>query len=84
MEKISVVVPCYNESTLLRETLKELKKVLDDIAISENYMYEIIFVDDGSEDNTLAVIKELSHDDDAIKYISFSRNFGKNQPCWQG
>ncbi len=84
MEKISVVVPCYNEGNILIDTLKQIKAVLEDKYISENYMHEIIFVDDGSEDNTFSIIKEFSYYDSAVNFISFSRNFGKESAMLAG
>ncbi len=67
--KFSVIVPCYNEENNVNELYLELKKQL-------NFNYEIIFVDDGSTDNTLSIIKLLNEKDNRVKYISFSRNFG--------
>ena len=70
-KKVSVVVPCYNEAESLKAFYEELKKHLP-----EAYSYEIIFVNDGSNDDTLDIIKNIRQDDEAIHYISFSRNFG--------
>jgi polyisoprenyl-phosphate glycosyltransferase len=69
--KISVVVPCYNESESINEFHKVISGVLDG-----KYDYEIILVNDGSKDQTLSKIRELSNVDKRVKYISFSRNFG--------
>ncbi len=82
MEKISVVVPCYNEEKALPLFYEELKKNITDF--SRNVEFEIILVNDGSKDNTLNVIKSLSKKDDRIKYISFSRNFGKEAAIYAG
>lgn len=79
MKKISVVVPCYNEEESIPYFYKEIKKVTKDMSIK----LELIFIDDGSRDNTLSVIKELSEDKD-VKYISFSRNFGKEAAMYAG
>ena len=68
---ISIVVPCYNEADNIRILINRIKKVL------LSYRYEIIFVDDGSTDDTLQTLIQLSISDKKIKYISFSRNFGQ-------
>lgn len=73
-ELISIVVPCYNEEEAIplfySEILKQIEKM--------NYLdFEIIFVNDGSKDNSLKIMRELSKKDKRIKYVSFSRNFGK-------
>ena len=82
MEKISIVVPCYNEEKALplfyEELNKNLKKFPNEID------FEIIFVNDGSNDNTFKVIKDLLSRDTRIKYISFSRNFGKEAAIYAG
>ncbi len=69
--KISVVVPAFNEEQVLPETVRRLTDVL-----SAYPNYEIIFVDDGSSDNTLAVLKKARDADDRIHYVALSRNFG--------
>jgi len=69
---ISVVVPALNEQELLNELYKRLSNSLDNI----DKDYEIIFVDDGSTDETLNLLKELNRNDQRVKSISFSRNFG--------
>lgn len=84
MKLISLIVPCYNESEPLRDTFDELKRVLEQRQIIDNYMYEIIFINDGSSDNTLSIIKDLSTLDDSVKYISFTRNFGKESGMLAG
>ena len=71
LRKISVVVPCFNEEEGLKTFNDELIKFLP-----ENYRHEIIYVNDGSSDNTFQVILNLAKDNQNIKYISFSRNFG--------
>ncbi len=82
MEKISVVVPCYNEEKALPLFYEELKKNMKDLA--RNVEFEVLFVNDGSKDNTLKIIKDLAKIDDRIKYISFSRNFGKEAAIYAG
>lgn len=81
MDKISIIVPCYNEEKTLPLFYEELKK---NINTFQNTEFEIIFVNDGSRDKTLEVIKELLKQDSCIKYISFSRNFGKESAIFAG
>ncbi len=73
MDLISIVVPCYNEEESMPQFYKEVTKVLKTMSVE----HEIIFVDDGSKDKTLAVAKKLHELDSRVRYISFSRNFGK-------
>lgn len=68
----SIVVPLYNEELVINETYKRLKKVMD----STEESYEIVFVNDGSKDNTVQMVKEICAEDKNIKLLSFSRNFG--------
>lgn len=75
MEKISVLVPCYNEEKALPLFYEELVKNINNFP--ENIEFEILFINDGSKDNTLSVIKDLKEKDSRIHYVSFSRNFGK-------
>jgi len=79
MEKISVIVPCYNEEANIKLFYDELKKVLKKTKIE----LELIFVDDGSSDNTLLEIKKLSKDP-SVNYLTFSRNFGKEAAMYAG
>ena len=81
MEIISVIVPCFNEQESLPFFYEEINKV----SIQMNALsFEFIFVDDGSKDNTLSVIKEYASKDERVKYISFSRNFGKEAAIYAG
>lgn len=73
-KKISVIVSCYNEEESLPLFYEEMSKVMDEISQND---FELIFVNDGSRDNTLKEIKELRAKDKRVRYISFSRNFGK-------
>jgi len=81
MKKISVVVPCYNEQEALpifyEETTKELTKIPD-------VTWEFVLVDDGSRDKTLETMQQLAEKDEKVKYISFSRNFGKESAMYAG
>ena len=82
MEKISIVVPCYNEENALPLFYDELQKNIK--AFPENVEFEILFINDGSKDHTLNIIKSLAKKDKQIKYISFSRNFGKESAIYAG
>ncbi len=82
MEKISVIVPCYNEENALPLFYEELQKNIK--TFSQNIEFEILFINDGSKDHTLNVIKDLAKKDSQIKYISFSRNFGKESAIYAG
>lgn len=84
MKKLSLVIPCYNESSPLRETYKEIKRVLETSEVSNTYDYELIFVNDGSTDDTVNIIKELATIDNSVKYVSFTRNFGKESGMLAG
>lgn len=79
---LSLVVPCYNEEAVLMLFYDRCINALD--MISDSTDYEIIFVDDGSTDRSLEIMKELSHIDIRVKYISFSRNFGKEAGIYAG
>ena len=74
MKKISIIVPAYNEQDSLPFLYERLEKLINSI---ENYEFEILFVNDGSKDKTLELIKEYREKDKRISYVDFSRNFGK-------
>lgn len=74
MDLISVVVPCYNEQESLPIFYNEVNKVADGM---KNVKFEFIFIDDGSKDETLSIAKNLREKDNRVRFISFSRNFGK-------
>lgn len=80
MKKVSIIVPCYNEEESIPLFYKEIKKVFSKI----NYKLELIFVNDGSKDKTLELIRNLSKKDKEANYISLSRNFGKEAAMWAG
>ena len=73
MKTISVVVPVYCEGQVVQESYRRLKAVLDGL---DGYQYELLFVDDGSSDDTLVQLKALSSKDPKLRIVSFSRNFG--------
>ena len=79
--KISLIVPCYNEEASLSSFYRELNTVS---ASMPEYEFEYLFIDDGSRDNTLSIIKNFSKDDLRVKYISFSKNFGKESAMYAG
>ncbi len=74
MKKITVLVPAYNEEDVLEKLHARLGQVLDNL---ENYSFEILFVNDGSKDKTLDIIKALQKQDSRISYVDLSRNYGK-------
>ena len=82
MEKISIVVPCYNEEKNINNFYEEMIKTLE--KVKENYSYEIIFVNDGSNDQTEVEVKKVRKTDKNIILISFSRNFGKEAAIYAG
>ncbi len=80
-EKISIIVPCYNEEEAIPYFYEEIKKVAQEM----NYVtFEYLFINDGSKDNTLEKLRELSRKDKKVRYISFSRNFGKEAAMYAG
>ena len=77
---ISIIVPCYNEQAALPIFYDEIRKVLG----SMDETYELLFVNDGSKDETLPILRTLSEKDEHVKYLSFSRNFGKEAAMYAG
>ena len=82
MEKISVIVSCYNEEKALPLFYEEMEKVRK--KDFKDVEFEYIFVNDGSKDKTLEKIKEFRKKDKKVRYISFSRNFGKEAAMYAG
>lgn len=78
MDLLSIVVPCYNEEESVAIFLDEIQKTL------VGFDYEVIFINDGSDDSTLEKIKNLADSNSNVKYISFSRNFGKESAIYAG
>lgn len=74
MDKISLVVPCYNEEAALPLFYKEADRVTREM---DSCAFEFVFVDDGSKDGTLPILRELAQKDERVRFVSFSRNFGK-------
>lgn len=81
MDKISVIIPCLDEEEAIPVYYEAMKPVMDEMNEVE---YELIFVDDGSLDGTLSVMRELSEKDRRCRYLSFSRNFGKEAALYAG
>ena len=78
---ISIVVPCFNEQEVLPYFYEEIKKIAQ--KMNKNN-FEFIFINDGSNDNTINVIKNYASQDKRVKYVSFSRNFGKEAAIYAG
>ena len=83
MDKISIIVSCYNEEKMINLLYD---KLIQEAEIEEfkNVEFEYLFVDDGSKDKTLELVKELAQNDKRVRYISFSRNFGKEAAMCAG
>ena len=80
-KKLSLIIPCYNEQEGLPIFIKETTRILKSIPVDE---YELLFINDGSKDNTLQILKEFAKKDEHITYLSFSRNFGKEAAMYAG
>ena len=74
MKKVSIIIPAYNEEESLPLLYDRLSKVISNL---KNYEFELLFINDGSKDNTLKIIKGLREKNSKISYVDFSRNFGK-------
>lgn len=81
MDKLTIIVPCYNEEEALPVFYQEIKKVLKEMGEVET---ELLFIDDGSKDRTLQVLRLLGSNDKSCRYIAFSRNFGKEAAMYAG
>ena len=84
MKKISCIIPCYNEEAALPYFLREIRKVADQMSATDPVLFEILFVNDGSKDRTLEILREAAKEDARVRYISFSRNFGKEAAMYAG
>lgn len=85
MKLVSVVVPCYNEQEVLPMFYDEITKVTD--GMKEQYPeleFEFLFINDGSKDKTLEIFRKLADRDERVRYVSFSRNFGKESGMYAG
>ena len=81
---ISVIVPCYNEDAVLPYFFAQIRKVMDNMFTTQNLRFELLFIDDGSRDKTLELLRAFSAEDKRVRYISFSRNFGKEAAMYAG
>ncbi|GAA6318335.1 glycosyltransferase family 2 protein [Anaerostipes hominis (ex Lee et al. 2021)] len=81
MEVCTCIVPCFNEEEAIPYYYEEMQKVMQKVPELD---FELLFVDDGSCDGTLKVLKELAQKDSGVRYISFSRNFGKEAALYAG
>ena len=79
--KLTAIVPCYNEESALHFFYEEMQKAMRQM---QDVEFELLFVNDGSKDGTLEVIEELAAKDSRVKYVSFSRNFGKEAAIYAG
>lgn len=80
-QKICLIIPSYNEEKMIDTLYHEITKVVNDI---EGYDFTLLFVDDGSKDQTLALVKNHAISDTRVKYVSFSRNYGKEAAMLAG
>ena len=80
-DKISVIVPCYNEELSLDYFYDEIDKISKEM---KNVDFELLFINDGSRDKTLSILREMAKKDKRVRYVSFSRNFGKEAGMWAG
>lgn len=84
MKRISCIVPCYNEEESLPIFYKEICKVAAEMAQVYNVAFEFVFVNDGSKDKALDILRSFAQKDSRVRYISFSRNFGKESAMYAG
>ena len=81
MKTVDIIVPCYNEEACLPAFYEETRKILEQIS---GYSFTYILVNDGSQDGTLSRMKELAAAHSHVRYLSFSRNFGKEAAMYAG
>ncbi len=81
MEKISIIVPCYNEEEALPIFYKHINRVFEEM---KKIDFELLLINDGSHDKTLEVARKLAQEDKRVRYLSFSRNFGKEAAMFAG
>lgn len=82
MKTLSLVVPCYNEQETIKPFMAAMKQV--EKSMSQKLLFDYLFVDDGSRDQTLAVLKQVTNDKANVNYLAFSRNFGKEAALLAG
>ena len=81
MQTMTIIVPCYNEEEALPYFYEEISKIRQQLT---EISLKLLFINDGSTDNTLATLKKLASSDNSVYYISFSRNFGKEAAIYAG
>ena len=81
---VSIIVTCYNEEAALPFFLREIKKTEAEMTAAYGCGFELLFVDDGSRDGTLSVLRQFAKEDPHVRYLSFSRNFGKESAMYAG
>ncbi|MBR2126775.1 MAG: glycosyltransferase family 2 protein [Akkermansia sp.] len=81
MKKLSLIVPCYNEQEALEPFMSEIVRVRE---LLLPCLLELVFINDGSKDNTLNIIRQLAEEHDFVRFVSFSRNFGKESAIMAG
>ena len=81
---VSIIIPCYNEEAALPFCLKELQRVTAEMTAAFGCAFELLFVNDGSGDGTLRVLRSFAKEDPKVRYLSFSRNFGKEAAMYAG
>lgn len=84
MKLISVVVPCYNEQESLPLFYTEITRVAEEMTSAHDVSFEFLFVNDGSKDDTLSILRDMAAKDKRVRYVSFSRNFGKEAGMFAG
>lgn len=81
MKQISIIIPCLNEQAVIPVYYREISKIMKHMRGVE---FELLFIDDGSNDGTLDILRKLHREDGRCRYISFSRNFGKEAALYAG
>lgn len=84
MQCLSCIIPCYNEEAALPYFLQEIRKVANNMSTTFQLDFEILFINDGSRDKTLQILRQAAQEDKRIRYISFARNFGKEAAMYAG
>lgn len=84
MKKVSILIPCYNEEQSLPLLYPELLRLMDDADLAGRYQWELMFVNDGSTDATLDILRQLRSRDPRVCYVDLSRNFGKERAMLAG
>ena len=84
MNTITIVIPCYNEEAALPYFWMEIRKIADKMTDTKGILFKFLFVNDGSKDETLNILRKFSVEDERVCYISFSRNLGKEAAIYAG